>query len=191
MPYTALAARKPGPYAITGVLTLLLVTLPLGAQEEGVAAAPQHHWPAANPVGDGAGPVDQSLLEEAPTHESWLHYGGNYASWRHSPITELTPESVPDLRVAWVAQTGVASQLESSPVVYDGVLYLTSSMNRLLAYDAADGTLLWRYDHQNPSDLRICCGPVNRGVGIGGDLVVHLRGDEAGTGRSPIPTKDS
>ncbi len=155
-------------------LAIVFATLaiPLAAQEEGVAAGPQTHWTATGAVGDGAGPVEQSLLEAAPTRESWLHYGGNYGSWRHSPITELTPESASGLRLAWIAQTGVSGQLESSPVVYDGVLYLTSSMNRLLAYDAGDGSLLWRYDHQNPSDLRICCGPVNRGVGISGDVVV-------------------
>ncbi len=154
--------------------TIVLAALapPLAAQEEGVAAGPQTHWTATGAIGDGAGPVEQSLLEAAPTRESWLHYGGNYGSWRHSPITELTPESASRLRLAWIAQTGVSGQLESSPVVYDGVLYLTSSMNRLLAYDASNGSLLWRYDHQNPSDLRICCGPVNRGVGISGDVVV-------------------
>ena len=158
--------------AILPAIGLAVLALPLAAQQEGVAPPPRNHWPAATETGDGAGPVDQALLEEAPTRESWLHYGGNYASWRHSPISELTPASAANLRIAWIAQTGVPSQLEASPVIYDGILYLTSSMNRLLAYDAGDGTLLWRYDHENPSDLRICCGPVNRGVGIGGDLVV-------------------
>ena len=158
--------------AIYATIVLATLAIPLAAQEEGVAAGPQTHWTATGAIGDGAGPVEQSLLEAAPTRESWLHYGGNYGSWRHSPITELTPESASGLRLAWIAQTGVSGQLESSPVVYDGVLYLTSSMNRLLAYDASDGSLLWRYDHQNPSDLRICCGPVNRGVGISGDTVI-------------------
>ena len=158
--------------AIYATIVFAALAIPLAAQEEGVAAGPQTHWTATDAVGDGAGPVEQSLLEAAPTRESWLHYGGNYGSWRHSPITELTPASASNLRLAWIAQTGVSGQLESSPVVYDGVLYLTSSMNRLLAYDAGDGSLLWRYDHQNPSDLRICCGPVNRGVGISGDAVI-------------------
>ena len=151
---------------------MALIAPVLVAQEEGVAAERRNHWLATTEIGDGAGPVDQTLLAAAPTRESWLHYGGNYASWRHSPITELTPESASNLRLAWIAQTGVSGQLESSPVVYDGVLYLTSSMNRLLAYDAADGSLLWRYDHQNPRNLIICCGPVNRGVGIASNLVI-------------------
>ncbi len=158
--------------ALYATIAFAALAIPLDAQEEGVAAGPQTHWTATDAVGDGAGPVEQSLLEAAPTRESWLHYGGNYGSWRHSPITELTPESASNLRLAWIAQTGVSGQLESSPVVYDGVLYLTSSMNRLLAYDASDGSLLWRYDHQNPSNLIICCGPVNRGVGIAGNLVI-------------------
>ena len=172
MPAKPITVPMPILRLATGTLALALLPVPLAAQEEGVATAPQTHWTATGAIGDGAGPVEQSLLEAAPTRESWLHYGGNYGSWRHSPITELTPESASRLRLAWIAQTGVSGQLESSPVVYDGVLYLTSSMNRLLAYDAGDGSLLWRYDHQNPSDLRICCGPVNRGVGISGDVVV-------------------
>ena len=172
MPANPATACKPALRIAIGVLALLPGALPLAAQKGGAQAPVPDHWPAATPVGDGAGPVDRELLEAAPTRDSWLHYGGNYASWRHSPITELTPSSASNLRLAWIAQTGVSGQLESSPVIYDGVLYLTSSMNRLLAYDAADGALLWRYDHQNPSDLRICCGPVNRGVGIAGDLVV-------------------
>ena len=51
-------------------------------------------------------------------------------------------------------------------------MYVTSSYNRLFALDAKTGELLWRYDHQNGENLRLCCGPPNRGVGIAGDLVI-------------------
>ena len=66
----------------------------------------------------------------------------------------------------------MAMQLEVSPIVYDGIIYVTSSYNRLFALDAVTGKLLWRYDHQMPKDLRICCGPVNRGPAIAGDNVL-------------------
>jgi glucose dehydrogenase len=51
-------------------------------------------------------------------------------------------------------------------------MYVTSSYNRLFALDAKSGELLWRYDHKNGENLRLCCGPPNRGVGIAGDLVI-------------------
>ena len=130
------------------------------------------HWTNDRDVGRGMGPVSQQALTASPTRDQWLHFGGNYGSWRYSPIEELTPGSLAELEVAWTAQTGFSGQLEASPVIYDGLLHLTSSGNRLLTYDALTGELLWRYDHQNPSDLRLCCGPANRGVAIAGDAVL-------------------
>ena len=75
------------------------------------------------------------------------------------------------LQVAWSFPTGTPEQFEVSPVVHDGIMYVTTSNNRLLALDAATGELYWRYDHPLPGDLRVCCGIVNRGVAISGDLV--------------------
>lgn len=159
---------------------ILLLGLPVAtlAQEgaeagEGLLPPPETHWTHGGDVGRGQGPVTKEALLGAPGDpSSWLHYGGNYASWRYSPIAALSPENVGRLRLAWMAQTGVPGQLESSPVIYDGILYFTSAEARLFAHDAKTGELLWRYDHQNPSDLRICCGPANRGVAIAGDLVL-------------------
>ncbi len=155
---------------LVGVVTLALASRGAMAQRGGGRG---NHWTTTAAVGRGLGPVGEQTLRDAPRDtSSWLHFGGNYASWRHTPIDRLTPDSVATLRLAWLAQTGVPGQLEASPIVYDGMLYLTSARNRLLAFDAATGALLWRYDHRNPSDLRICCGPANRGVAIARDLVL-------------------
>src|SRR5688572_25341730 len=141
--------------------------------EAGILPPPPTHWTHDGPAGRGAGPVTADMLKKAPGDPTaWLHFGGNYASWRHSPIKALTPASLENLRVAWMLQTGVPIQLEVSPIVYDGIIYVTSSHNRLFALDAVTGKLLWRYDHQQPKDLRICCGPVNRGPAIAGDHVL-------------------
>ena len=56
-------------------------------------------------------------------------------------------------------------------------MYVTSSYNRVFGLDARSGELLWRHDHQLPDDLRLCCGPPNRGVAIPGDLVQDGRHD--------------
>ena len=133
----------------------------------------QTHWTNDEPIGLGMEGVDTAMLEgglEDPTR--WLLYGGNYGNYRHSPIEELTPAAVQNLTVAWSFPTGTDRQFEVSPVVYDGLMYISSSYNRLFALDAATGELHWRYDHQQPNDLRVCCGPVNRGVAIAGDAIL-------------------
>ena len=123
------------------------------------------HWVASEPVGYGAGPVSDAMLSEAPGDPSrWLLYGGDYRNYRHSPLTSLNPASVKDLRVAWALPTGTTGQFEVSPVIYDGVMYVSTSYNRLFALDAKTGELLWRYDHEQPALLRLCCGPANRGA---------------------------
>ncbi|MEE2777571.1 MAG: PQQ-dependent dehydrogenase, methanol/ethanol family [Acidobacteriota bacterium] len=161
----------PRKYLLLAALTGLLAALPVVAQE-GNPGVQGSHWTNDQPVGDGGGPVTASALEESPTAANWLHYGGNYQQWRHSPITSLTPSSIGDLRPAWMLPTGISVQFEASPVVYDGVMYVTSSYNRLFALDAASGKILWRYDHKYPVDLRICCGPINRGAAISGNAVL-------------------
>jgi alcohol dehydrogenase (cytochrome c) len=129
-------------------------------------------WYAAKPAGGGAGPVTAVQLAKGPGKTSWLTYGGDYRNFRHSPVAGLTPATVKRLHVAWSAPTGTTGQFEASPVVYGGVMYVSTSYNRLMALDAKTGEILWRYDVQLPADLRLCCGPANRGVAIGGDLVV-------------------
>jgi len=141
--------------------------------ELGVLPELPTHWTNAGDIGSGKGPVTaQQLLAGTADASQWLLYGGDYANTRNSPIKALNPQAVRDMRVAWTFPTGTLGQFEVSPVIYDGIMYVTSSYNRLFALDALTGELYWRYDHQLPDDLRLCCGPVNRGVAISGDLVL-------------------
>jgi alcohol dehydrogenase (cytochrome c) len=131
------------------------------------------HWKASEPVGAEASPVDQAmLLDPFADRSRWLHYAGDYRGLRHSPVESLNPESVGGLQVAWTFPTGTLQQFEVSPIVYAGIMYVTSSYNRVFALDAATGELLWRYDHPLPDDLRACCGPVNRGPSIVGNALL-------------------
>ena len=145
----------------------------ISASETGDQTDQTMHWINENPIGRDSGPVTaDDLLQGTADPSQWVLYGGDYANLRHSPIDDLTPETVGDLQVAWSFPTGTLEQFEVSPIVYDGIMYVTSSNNRLFALDPVTGELYWRYDHKQPSDLRICCGIVNRGVGISGDLVL-------------------
>lgn len=101
----------------------------------------------------------------------WYHYGGNYENWRYSSLDQVNRNNVKQLTPAWVFQTGIPGQMANSPIVADGVLYVTSTHNHLWALDALSGEPLWHYQHNLPADLRLCCGPTNRGVAILGDLV--------------------
>ena len=171
--------RQVTPFAL--VLALGLGSAGLGLAQDSSKEAPAEiqlppppsHWKAAQPVGTSAGPVTAEMLAVPSTPpDRWIQYLGNWRGFRHSPLRTLTPESVKKLTVAWALPTGTTGQFEASPVVYGGVMYVTSSYNRLFALDAKTGELLWRYDHKNGENLRLCCGPPNRGVGIAGDLVV-------------------
>ena len=143
--------------------------------EVSVAPALPTHWTIDKAIGNDGGPVTNAdLLAGTADAEKWLLYGGDYANLRHSPINDITPANVADLKVAWAFPTGTLQQFEVSPTVYDGIMYVTTSYNRLFALDAATGDLHWRYDHQLPplEELRLCCGSVNRGAAISGDTVL-------------------
>jgi hypothetical protein len=134
---------------------------------------PTNHWINEQPIGQGQGPATTETLASGNADpEQWLHYGGDYRNFRHSPITELNPDSIQNLEVAWSFPTGTDGQFAMSPIVYDGIMYMTTSYNHLMALNAETGELYWRYDHPQPDDLRICCGPANRGVAIKDNMVV-------------------
>jgi len=104
---------------------------------------------------------------------NWLSHGRSYLEERESPLTQITPENISDLGLAWYHDTGTTRGLEASPLVIDGVLYTTLSWSRVLALDATNGEVLWRYDPQVPRSwgVNACCDVVNRGLAAWGDAV--------------------
>ena len=88
----------------------------------------------------------------------------------------------------WAYQIPEIDRAETTPLVVDGVMFITEAPSNLVAVDAATGRPYWRYDHELPDDLRICCGRNNRGVAILGEtlymstLDAHLVGIDARTG---------
>lgn len=90
-----------------------------------------------------------------PPRDAWPGYHGDYSGRRHSALTQITPQNVGNLSLAWAYQTGQVQQIKSSPILVDGVLYLTVTDN-VYAVDARSGHQLWHYTY-----------PPNKGFHIG------------------------
>lgn len=103
--------------------------------------------------------------------QNWLTYSGTYFSQRYSELDQITPDNVNDLTLQWVYQTPVQGAWQSSPIVVDGVMYLTQRPNDIVALDARTGRVFWIYSHPTSPNHRACCGANNRGVAVLGDKV--------------------
>ena len=125
--------------------------------------------PLVNPE---PGWVNDQRIVDSPLSEpgSWLTYGQNYKEQRFSQLSQITPENVDELGLAWTRQIGDYNmRMQGTPLVVDGVMYVTNGWSVVYALDAATGTEIWRYDPEvDRSYMRLaCCGPAhNRGVAI-------------------------
>src|SRR6185295_6448332 len=119
---------------------------------------------------------------------SWLNYGGDYGGMRHSPLTQITATNVGQLSVAWAFQTNTLGHFEATPIVANGVMYITGPNNTAWAIDARSGRQLWSYRRDLPEGMNICCGRVNRGFAVLGNklfmntLDAHLLAFDMKTG---------
>jgi alcohol dehydrogenase (cytochrome c) len=118
----------------------------------------------------GAADVSQDMLNGAGTDaNNWLHTNGNYDQTRYAPGTQITAANVAKLRPAFVFQTEVIESMETSPIVVNGTMYLTTAFDHVYAIDAATGEQKWHYAHKMGPITTYCCGPNNRGVAISGN----------------------
>ena len=115
----------------------------------------------------------QRLLQAAAEPQNWLTYSGGYSGQRYSTLKQIDPANVKNLEMKWMLQTPVAGSWESSPLVVDGVMYLTQRPNDVVALDAKTGRIFWIYKYVGSPDYKVCCGANNRGLAILGDTPVH------------------
>jgi alcohol dehydrogenase (cytochrome c) len=113
--------------------------------------------------------TNQDILGGLKDPTRWLTYSGNYSGQRHSPLTQITPDNVSQLSAQWTFQTGQLGSFQTTPLVLDGVLYVTGFNNNAWAIDARSGRTIWRYRRELPDDLKLCCGAINRGFAALGD----------------------
>ncbi|MDR2219443.1 MAG: PQQ-binding-like beta-propeller repeat protein [Methylobacillus sp.] len=103
--------------------------------------------------------------------KDWPSYGRDYSNNRFSPLTQINRESAGHLTSAWVYRSGVKATFQATPIVVDGVMYLSLPFNHVVALDAKTGAQLWRYEHKRREGWSMCCGPGNRGVAVSGGKV--------------------
>src|ERR1700722_8070984 len=168
MPNITFRGKHMGKYAFAGAALLGVVgllTSPVNAQEV--------KQDAKSAAGNATiSPVTQDQLNKADTSASnFLLTNGNYAQTRFYPAKQIGRDNVKNLHVAWIFQTDVKESLETSPIVVDGVMYVTTSFSHVYALDAKTGVQLWHYNHKMGPITTYCCGPNNRGVQVLGDMV--------------------
>lgn len=114
--------------------------------------------------------VTQDMLDRAAGDgNNFLHTNGNYAQTRYYPARQINTGNVAKLRPAWIFQTEVVESMETTPIVVNGVMYVTTSFNHVYALDARTGEELWHFKHNMGPITTYCCGPNNRGVAVSGN----------------------
>jgi alcohol dehydrogenase (cytochrome c) len=121
-----------------------------------------------------AAPVTADALRQADANRGeWLMYGRTYANWRFSPLGQITPQNVAQLRPVFAFSTSSLDGLEATPLVHEGRIYFSADHAKVFALDARTGKQRWSFVPKEPEGLGtvLCCGPVNRGLAIRENLV--------------------
>jgi len=105
----------------------------------------------------------------------WSSYGNNYSEQRYSPLDQIKPDNIDELELAWfgdLAERG--GSYETTPLVVDGRIYVSSPWSKVYAFDAQSGEQLWKYDPKVPGEwaVNLCCGIVNRGVAAWDGMII-------------------
>ena len=139
--------------------------------------------------GQGLPITYERLLKADQEPGNWLMYNNTYSGWRYSKLNQINAQNVKNLRVKWLFQGRHIEKFETTPLVVDGIMYLTRPENAIYALDAATGRQLWMYEYKNPEQTFNCCGKNNRGLAILGTtlfmntLDMHVIAVDAKSGR--------
>jgi alcohol dehydrogenase (cytochrome c) len=160
-------------------LAFAMVIVGLGA---GVAARQAPPAPPAAPppapmpaILQNYKPVTTDRLKN-PEDENWLMARRTYDGWGYSPLTQITSSNVKRLQPVWTFATGVANGHEAPPIVNNGVMFVSTPGNQVIAIDIKTGNQLWRYRRPLPANA-IVNHPTSRGVALLDDKVFFAAGE--------------
>src|SRR5947199_4865571 len=131
--------------------------------------------PPVPPILQNYKPVTADRLKQ-PEDGDWLMYRRTYDGWGYSPLSQITPDNVKALQPVWTFATGVTNGHEAPPIVNNGVMFVSTPGNQVIAIDAKRGDQLWRYKRSLPEDV-ILLHATSRGVALYGDKVFFASGD--------------
>jgi alcohol dehydrogenase (cytochrome c) len=156
-----------------GRTSLAVGAMALSLAATGVARAQETSGGAGGMAGTApAANVTQAMLNNAAgDSKNFLATNGNYAQTRFYPADQITTANIKKLKVAWIFQTDIRESMETSPIIVNGVMYVTTSFDHLYALNAQTGEQLWHYKHEMGPITVYCCGPNNRGAAVYGDKV--------------------
>jgi alcohol dehydrogenase (cytochrome c) len=120
-------------------------------------------------------PVTAQRLRN-PEDGNWLSIRRTYDGWGYSPLSQITTANVARLQPVWNMSTGQNLVHESAPLVNNGVMFVTTPMNRVIAFDARNGAVLWRYQMPKPPGGFVLHN-TNRGVALYDDKVYFAAGE--------------
>ena len=137
-------------------------------------------------------PYDRIVKAESEP-ANWLTYAGSYKSQRYTQLDQINKQNVTQLKPAWVYQLRAGGVFETSPVVVDGVMYMTEPPSTVTALDVRTGRPLWSWTPKIPDDVIVIGSPpVNRGVAVldnmvyAGSIAGHLAALDAKSGRAAM-----
>jgi PQQ-dependent dehydrogenase (methanol/ethanol family) len=156
-----------------GRTSLAVGAMALSLAAAGIVRAQETSGGGAGAAGTApAANVTQAMLNNAASdNKNFLATNGNYGQTRFYPADQITTANVKKLKVAWIFQTDVRDTMETSPIVVNGVMYVTTAFDHLYALNAQTGEQLWHYKHDMGPITVYCCGPNNRGAAVYGDKV--------------------
>lgn len=141
-------------------------------------------------VGAQTAPVTyERLLHAQAEPQNWLTYSGSYDSLRFSPLSQIKRTNLNRLELKWVFQAESLQKFEASPLLVNGVMYLTQAPDDVVALDPHSGRAFWIYQYKPAPGYKVCCGSVNRGLAILGDTLylgtvdAHLLAIDAKSGK--------
>ncbi len=107
----------------------------------------------------------ERLLQAGQEPGNWLTYGGDYRSHHYSSLSQITVANVDRLRAKWIYQMH-RTKVETTPIVVNGIVYVTRPPSDVIALDAETGRELWTFEYRLSTRVYVCCGEVNRGFAI-------------------------
>lgn len=158
--------------------------------------APASATPVPGPMPDVLqkyAPVTDARLRQ-PEDANWLLFRRTYDGWGYSPLSQITPSNVSRLQLVWSFATGQVEGHQAPPIVNNGVMFVATPGNQVIAIEAKTGNVLWRYKRPLPEDLTNL-HPTSRGVGLYGDKIFFASADailvalDAKTGKEVWTTK--